>query len=196
MEKNKKHIERYDEMLKENKVSDLLKYISNKVIFTRKYDYNWITGYTPVHKAENYFKYDRIKDNIRSYETKYKLIYHQDMTIGEMFPRLNYISRNDKRQIVSNDSLLKYIVSKGYIVFYPEYKIMTEVYAVHGIEDENFCSSDKTEELNRVKDNLNFIRTEMRRLVEMENKYKAIERGIENHIEIHNSIHGKTVNLY
>lgn len=194
MEKNKKHIERYDEMLKENKVSDLLEYISNKVIFTRKYDYNWITGYTPVHKAENYFKYDRIKDNIRSSETKRKLIYHQDMTIGEMFPCLSYISRNEKRQIVSNNSLLKYIVSKGYIIFYSEYK--TEVYVVLGVENHDFCSSDKTEELNRVKDNLNFIREEMRRLVEMENKYKDIERSIENHIEIHNSIYGKTVNLY
>lgn len=195
MEKNKKHLERYDEMLKEYKVSDLLKYISNKVIFTRQYDYNWITGYTISSKfTKCYFKYDRIKDNIRSYETKYKLIYHQDMTIGEMFPCLSYISRNEKRQIVSNNSLLKYIVSKGYIIFYSEYK--TEVYVVLGVENHDFCSSDKTEELNRVKDNLNFIRTEMRRLVEMENKYKAIERGIENHIEIHNSIHGKTVNLY
>lgn len=195
MEKNKKHLERYNEMLKENKVSDLLEYISNKVIFTRQYDYNWITGYTISSKfTKCYFKYDRIKDNIRSAEMKRKLIYHQDMTIGEMFPCLSYISRNEKRQIVSNNSLLKYIVSKGYIIFYSEYK--TEVYVVLGVENHDFCSSDKTEELNRVKDNLNFIRTEMRRLVEMENKYKAIERGIENHIEIHNSIHGKTVNLY
>lgn len=195
MEKNKKHIERYDEMLKENKVSDLLEYISDKVIFTREYDYNWISGYTTSSKfTKCYFKYDRIKDNIRSSEMKRKLIYHQDMTIGEMFPCLSYISRNEKRQIVSNDSLLKYIVSKGYMIFYSEYK--TEVYVVLGVENHDFCSSDKTEELNRVKDNLNFIREEKRRLVEMENRYKDIERGIENHIEIHNSIYGKTVNLY
>lgn len=148
MKKNKKHIERYDEMLNEIKVSDLLKYISDKVIFTRQYNYNWITGYTSSSKFNKcYFKYDRIKGNIRSDETKRKLIYHQDMTIGEMFPCLYYISQNDKRCIVSNDSLLKYIVSKGYIIFYSEYK--TEVYVVFGIENENFCSNDKTKELKK-----------------------------------------------
>lgn len=189
MEKNKKHIERYDEILNEIKVSDLLKYISDKIIFTRQYDYNWITGhFGKFNKC--YFKYDRIKDNIRSAETKLKLIYHQDMTIGEMFPSLYYISRNDKRWIVSNNSLLKYIVSKRYIIFYSEYK--TEIYLVLGIENENFCSNDKTEELRKVKDKLYSIHTEIQRLVEMENKYKRIERGIENHIEIHDSIHGKS----
>lgn len=194
MEKNKKHLERFDEMLKETKVSDLLKYISGKVVFTTQYDYNWITGFMSGKSKKCYFKYDRIKENIRSAELKYKLVYHQDKTIGEMFPCLSYTSRNEKRQIVSNDSLLKHIVTKGYMLFYSEYK--SEIYIVHGIEDEKFCSNDKTEELKRVKENLNFIRTEMRRLAEMENKYKAIERGIENHIEIHNSINGKTPNLY
>lgn len=194
MEKNKKHLERYDEMLKEYKVSDLLKYISDKIIFTFQYDYNWITGHMSGKRKKCYFKYDRIKDSIRSAEMKYKLIYHQDKTIGEMFPCLSYVSRNIKRQIVSNDSLMKYIVTRGYMLFYSEYK--TEIYIVHGIEDENFCSNDKSEELKRVKENLNFIRTEMNRLKELENKYKAIERGIENHIEIHNSINGKTPNLY
>lgn len=194
MEKNKKYIERYNEMMNEIKVSDLLKYISDKVIFTNQYDYNWITGFMSGKSRKCYFKYDRIKDNIRSAEMKLKLIYHQDMTIGEMFPHLLYISRNDKRQIVSNDSLLKYIVSKGYIMFHSEYK--TEIYIVHGIEDENFCSNDKTEKLKKVKDKLLSIHTEMRRLVEMENKYKRIERGIENHIKIHNSIYGKSLNLY
>lgn len=194
MENNKKHIERYDEMLNEIKVSDLLKYISDKVIFTRQYDYNWITEYTSSSKFNKcYFKYDRIKDNIRSAETKRKLIYHQDMTIGEMFPCLSYISRNVKRWIVSNDSLLKYIVSKGYIIFYSEYK--TEVYVVLGIETENFCSNDKIEELKKVKDNLDYIRTEIRRLTEIENRCKCIKRNIENHIEIHNSIYGKSLNL-
>lgn len=194
MEKNKKHLERYDEMLKEYKVSDLLKYISDKVIFTTQYDYNWITGFMSGKSKKCYFKYDRIKDNIRSAELKYKLIYHQDKTIGEMFPCLSYVSRNIKRQIVSNDSLMKYIVTNGYMMFYSEYK--TEIYIVHGIEDENFCSSDKTEELKRVKENINFIRTEINRLKEMEGKYECIKRDIENHIEIHNSINGKTPNLY
>lgn len=194
MEKNKKHIERYDEMLNEIKVSDLLKYISDKVILTNQYNYNWISGLTFGKLNKCYFKYDRIKDNIRSTETKRKLIYHQDMTIGETFPCLSYISRNDKRWIVSNDSLLKYIVSKGYIIFYSEYK--TEIYFVRGVENENFCSNDKTEELKKVKDKLYSIHTEMQRLVEMENKYKQIKHGIENHIEIHDSIYGKSLNLY
>lgn len=195
MEKNKKHLERYNEMLDEINVSDLLKYISNKVIFTRQYDYNWISGYTTSSKfTKCYFKYDRIKDSIRSSETKRKLIYHQDMTIGEMFPCLYYISRNEKRQIVSNNSLLKYIVSKGYIIFYSEYK--TEVYVVLGVENEDFCSSDKTEQLKRVNDNLDYIRTEIRRLTEIENRCRCIKRDIENHIEIHNSINGKTPKLY
>lgn len=196
MEKNKKYIERYDEMLNEIKVSDLLKYISDKVIFTRQYDYNWITEYTTSSKfTKCYFKYDRIKDSIRSSETKRKLIYHQDMTIGEMLPCLSYISRNVKRWIVSNDSLLKYICFKRvHNIFIQNIRLKCTSY--FGIETENFCSNDKIEELKKVKDKLYSIRTEMQRLVEIENKYKHIERGIENHIEIHNSIYSKSLNLY
>lgn len=194
MEKNKKHIEKYNEMLNEIKVSDLLKYISDKIIFTKHYRYNLLIERIYGESKKCYFKYDRIKDNIRSSETKRKLIFVKDMTLGEIFPRLYYISHNIKRHIVSNNSLMKYIVSKGYIIFYSEN--MTDMYIVHGIEEGNFCSNDKTNELKKVKDKLYSIRTEIQRLSEIENKYKRIERGIENHIEIHDAIYSKSLNLY